>query len=96
MSIILATPKSEILESVWWPGTNHLGFKFGRYAYVRIQRWGQRVLTAGQEPHVKSQVAICFFRNTGTDPLEKKLGPSGPIATLGRSVRSSLQNMLMT
>ena len=29
-------------------------------------------------PPGKSQVAICFLRNTGTDPLEKQLDLKGP------------------
>ena len=37
----------------------------------------------------KSQVAIGFLRNSGTDPLEKQLDPMGPIASKGRSVRPS-------
>ena len=40
-------------------------------------------------PPGKSQVAIGFLRNSGTDPpppLEKQLYPSGPIASRGRSV----------
>ena len=36
-------------------------------------------------------MAIGFLRNTGTDPLEKQLDPSGPIASGGRSVRPSLK-----
>ena len=28
--------------------------------------------TGGPYPHGKSQVVICFFRNTGTDPLLEK------------------------
>ena len=30
-----------------------------------------------------SQVAIGFFRNTGTEPLEKQLDPTGPMASPG-------------
>ena len=29
-------------------------------------------------PPGKSQVAICFLRNTGAVPFEKQLDPSGP------------------
>ena len=32
-------------------------------------------------PPGKAQVAKGFFRNTGTDPLEKQLGPSGLMAS---------------
>ena len=48
----------------------------------RIQRraWGP-----DPPPPGKSQVAICFLRNTGTDPLEKQLNISGPVASRGRS-----------
>ena len=35
----------------------------------------------------KSQVAIGFLRNSGTDPLKKQLDPSGPIASRGRSIQ---------
>ena len=38
----------------------------------RIQRE-----TRGSEPPGKYQVAICFLRSTGTDPLEKQLDPLG-------------------
>ena len=30
----------------------------------------------GLEPSRKSQVAICFPKNTDTDPIEKQLNPS--------------------
>ena len=30
---------------------------------------------------LENHVAICFLRNTGTDPLEKQLNISGPIAS---------------
>ena len=39
----------------------------------------------------KSQVAIVFSQNTGTDLLEKQLDLSGPIASRGRSIRSSVK-----
>ena len=42
---------------------------------------GQGVWT----PPRKSHVLICFLRNTGTDPLEKRLDPSGPTASRGGS-----------
>ena len=42
-------------------------------------------------PHLKSQDAICFLRNPGTDPHEKQLDPSGPIASRGRSERPSVK-----
>ena len=40
---------------------------------------------------VNFQVAICFLRHTGTDPLEKQLDPSGPTASWGRSVSTSVK-----
>ena len=49
-------------------------------------------------PPRKSQVAICFLRNTGTDPLEKQLDPfdpRSPIAFRERFVVPEL-NTLMT
>ena len=39
----------------------------------------------------KSQVAIGFLRNTGTDPLKKKLDPLDPTASQGRFVRPSVK-----
>ena len=42
-------------------------------------------------PLGKSQVAICFLRKSGTDPLKKQLDPMGPIASRGRSVRPSVK-----
>ena len=47
---------------------------------------GSRGWGLGLDPLGKSQF-ICFPRNTGTDPLEKQLEPSGPIASRGRSVQ---------
>ena len=41
--------------------------------------------TGGQE------VAIGFFTNAGTDPLEKQLGP---MASRGRSVRPSVKTVM--
>ena len=29
----------------------------------------------------KSQVALCFLRNTGTNPPQEAIGPIGPIAS---------------
>ena len=40
---------------------------------VCIHPWIQRGDRGLGPPIGKSQVAICFFRNTGTDPLEKQL-----------------------
>ena len=40
--------------------------------------------TGGLDPSGKSQVTICFLRNTGTDPL-------GPIASRGRFVWPSVK-----
>ena len=34
-------------------------------------------------PSGKSQLAIGFLRNSGTDPYEKLLDPSGPMASRG-------------
>ena len=49
----------------------------------------------GLGPAGKSQVANCFLRSTGTDPLEKQLDPRcncrDPIASRGRSVRPSVK-----
>ena len=45
-----------------------------RISHVRIQRSG------------RGGVALGFLRNSGTDPLEKQLDPSGPIASRSRSV----------
>ena len=47
--------------------------------------------TWGRDPPGKSQVVICFLRNTGTDSLEKQLDQKGPIASRGRLVRSSVK-----
>ena len=48
--------------------------------------WGikRRVLGPNSPLPGKSQVAICFLRNTATDPLEKPLNISGPIASRER------------
>ena len=53
---------------------NILNFFF--LVHVRIQR-GDR----GPDSPGKSQVAIGFLRNTGTDPIEKPLDPRGLIAS---------------
>ena len=45
--------------------------------------------TVGKVP--KSQVAICFLRNTGKDPLKKQLVPLGSIASPGRSLQPSVK-----
>ena len=42
--------------------------------------------TERPEPPWKSQVAICFLKNTGMVPLE-----NGPIASWGRSVQPSVK-----
>ena len=39
----------------------------------------------------KSQVAIDFLTNSGTDPLEKQLHPSGSTVSRGRFVRPSVK-----
>ena len=53
---------------------------------------GVREGARGPDPQRKSQVAVGFLRNTGTDPrLEKQLDPLGPIAFRGRSVRPSVK-----
>ena len=49
---------------------------------------------SGPLPPGKSQVAIVFLRNTGTDPyppLEMQMYPLGPIASQGRSVPPSVK-----
>ena len=51
------------------------------------QERGQRV----QIPPGKSQMAIGFVRNSGTDLLEKQVDPSGPIASRGRYVLTSVK-----
>ena len=45
----------------------------------------------GSGPPEKSRVAMIDLRNSGTDPLEKQLDPSGPIASRGRFVRPSVK-----
>ena len=52
--------------------------------------------TEGPDPPVKSQVAIGFLRNSGTDPLREANGPMGPIASRERSVRPSVKYVEMT
>ena len=42
----------------------------------------------GPVPPGKSEVAIGFLRNTGTDPSREALGP---IASRGRSIRPSVK-----
>ena len=37
------------------------------------------------------KVATGLLRNSGTDPLEEQLNPTGPIASRGRSVRASVK-----
>ena len=44
------------------------------------QGWG----TEGLHPTLRSQVVICFLRNTVIDSLEKKYDHLGPIALKGR------------
>ena len=44
-------------------------------------------------PHPeKSQDAIGFLINSGTDPIEEQLGPLQPIASQGDSLRLSLKH----
>ena len=50
----------------------------------------------GSGPHPpsgKSQVAIRFLSDTGTDPLENQLGPSGLNASRLRLVRPSVKTL---
>ena len=42
---------------------------------------GSRGGAGGPDSPAKSKVAIGFLRNTGTDPLKKQFGPSGPFAS---------------
>ena len=58
--------------------------------YGRVQGRGGR---EGPDPPVKSQVAIGFLRNSGTDPLREAMGP---IASQERSVRPSVKYVEMT
>ena len=48
-------------------------------------RWSGPSVWPG--PPGKSQVTICFRRNSGTDPLEKQLDPMGPNCFSSGSVR---------
>ena len=43
-----------------------------------------------EPPPGKSQLAICFRSNTGTDTIEKQMDPSDRIASRDRSVRLSV------
>ena len=55
---------------------------------LRRMQWGRE----GVRVPGKSQVAIGFFRNSGTHPLpEKQLGPSGPITSRRRFVWPSVK-----
>ena len=47
--------------------------------------------TGGPNPPVKSQVAIGFLRNSGTDPPREAIGPLGPSASRGGFVRPSVK-----
>ena len=58
---------------------------FGAY-FMGGSRGGDRSLDPG-----KSQVAQGFLRNSGTDPLDKQLNPSGSIASRGKSVRCTVK-----
>ena len=49
-------------------------------------------MDSGSEPHPgKSQVAIGILKNNGTEPLDKQLDPSSPLAYRGRSVQPSVK-----
>ena len=60
-----------------WSQTLKTGFLMSRpinhRTHGRIQRGGQ-----GVQNTLENHVAMDFFRNTGTDPLEKQLDPFGP------------------
>ena len=58
--------------------------------HLNFQRGGGGA--GGSDPQGKSQVAIGFLRNTGTDPLEKQLD-LGPVASRGRFVRPSINEI---
>ena len=55
---------------------------------VWLNVWIQR---DGLVPSGKSQVAIGFLRNSGMDPPQEAIGPEGPIASRGRSIRPSVK-----
>ena len=58
-----------------------------RYQIDRVWADAEGLGAGGQDPLRKSQVAICFLRNTGTDPTPEAIGPS---ASFWREVRKAL------
>ena len=48
------------------------------------ESWREIGETGSSDPFLENYVSIGFFRNTGTDPLEKRLKSLGPIASRGR------------
>ena len=69
-----------------WHGSTHLLFDHA----CPDQEWGRGRESGSHPPH-KSQVVIGFFKNTGTDPLEKQLDTLCAIVSDGRSVQLSVK-----
>ena len=69
-------------------GVSNQMYLQNRYNHGQIGERGQGVRTP--QPG-NLQVAMCFLRDTGTDPLEKQLDFMGPNATRMRSVQPSVK-----
>ena len=54
---------------------------------------GSRGVHKGPGPPGKSQVAIGFLKNSGTDIPWEAIGPIGPIASQGRCIWPSVINV---
>ena len=79
-------------------GTQHYRFTLYTLKTAKDVFWQTVNTMSGPDSPEKSQLAIGFFRNTGTDPpsLEEQFDPLGPNASWGRTIRPSVKYVNIT